>query len=133
MLPLGLDNLTQLDEEEQRLAYEAARRPPAASGEPAESPGRAPWRIGELEFEALMRQMDNAGYRTGHVYRHALHGELPAHQSDVEYPPAATGYALDTDDIFKYRSVKAGEAWTWWTWKDVRLYRLLNVQAVCIN
>nr|CDS31646.1 adducin related protein [Hymenolepis microstoma] len=28
-----------------------------------------PWRLGELEFEALMRHLDNAGYRTGHLYR----------------------------------------------------------------
>ncbi|VDO03061.1 unnamed protein product [Rodentolepis nana] len=28
-----------------------------------------PWRLGELEFEALMRHLDNAGYRTGHIYR----------------------------------------------------------------
>ncbi|XP_043216941.1 protein hu-li tai shao-like isoform X1 [Amphibalanus amphitrite] len=122
MLPLGLDNLTQLDEEEQRRAYEAARRPPAPATEPAspESPRAAPWRLGELEFEALMRQMDSAGYRTGHVYRHALRGELPPNQSGVEYPPAAVGYALDTDDIFKYSPMRkivagarAGERTRW--------------------
>jgi len=28
-----------------------------------------PWRLGELEFEALMRHLDNGGYRTGHIYR----------------------------------------------------------------
>ena len=28
-----------------------------------------PWRLGELEFEALMRHLDNAGHRTGHLYR----------------------------------------------------------------
>ncbi len=28
-----------------------------------------PWRLGELEFEALMRHLDNGGYRTGHLYR----------------------------------------------------------------
>ncbi|VEL12839.1 unnamed protein product [Protopolystoma xenopodis] len=33
-----------------------------------EIPGR-PWRLGELEFEAMMRHLDNAGYRTGHLYR----------------------------------------------------------------
>ena len=111
MLPLGLDNLNQLDDEEQQRAYDSARRPPSPSNETETSPesprvNTAPWRLGELEFEALMRQMDNAGYRTGHVYRHMLRGEMPGHQSDVEYPPAATGYALDTDDIFKYRWVR---------------------------
>lgn len=27
------------------------------------------WRPGELEFEAMMRRLDAAGYRTGHLYR----------------------------------------------------------------
>ncbi|KAM7535203.1 hypothetical protein Aperf_G00000097064 [Anoplocephala perfoliata] len=27
------------------------------------------WRPGELEFEAMMRRLDAAGYRTGHIYR----------------------------------------------------------------
>lgn len=27
------------------------------------------WRPGELEFEAMMRRLDSAGYRTGHLYR----------------------------------------------------------------
>ena len=100
MLPLGLDNLTQLDEQEQQRAYEDARRPP--SSPPASPSSPAP--PGQLEFEALMRQMDQAGYRTGHVYRNVVRAEMPpGQQSDVEYPPAATGYVLDTDDIFKYR------------------------------
>uniref|UniRef100_A0A5K3FSP2 Aldolase_II domain-containing protein n=2 Tax=Mesocestoides corti TaxID=53468 RepID=A0A5K3FSP2_MESCO len=34
----------------------------------ATNPAR-PWRLGELEFEALMRHLDNDGYRTGHIYR----------------------------------------------------------------
>ncbi|CAH8610168.1 unnamed protein product [Dicrocoelium dendriticum] len=28
-----------------------------------------PWRLGELEFEAMMRHLDNAGCRTGYLYR----------------------------------------------------------------
>lgn len=31
--------------------------------------GEIDWRHGELEWEAWMRQLDNAGLRTGHVYR----------------------------------------------------------------
>lgn len=37
-----------------------------------------PWRLGELEFEALMRHLDNAGYRTGHLYRQV--GSPPSQQ-----------------------------------------------------
>ncbi|XDV22066.1 hypothetical protein PO909_027038 [Leuciscus waleckii] len=33
------------------------------------------WRVGELEFESLMRMLDNLGYRTGYTYREV---EIPA-------------------------------------------------------
>ena len=118
MMPLGVENLTLVDEAQRQLVYEEARRPPArpaagAPGSPAaaeERPSaRGQWRLGEIEFEALMRVMDNAGYRTGHIYRHTLRAEPPAHQSDVEYPPAASSHTADIDDIFKYRwAVAAG-------------------------
>ncbi|XP_037077896.1 protein hu-li tai shao-like [Pollicipes pollicipes] len=72
------------------------------------------WRLGELEFEALMRQLDSAGHRTGHVYRHEVHPETAGAQGDAGY------YALDTDDIFKYSPMRkmaagarAGERTRW--------------------
>jgi hypothetical protein len=34
-----------------------------------ETNGDKNWKTGELEFECLMRALDNAGYRTGYVYR----------------------------------------------------------------
>jgi adducin len=44
--------------------YDAARRPPADAG--------PKWRVGGEEFEALMRMLDNAGFRTGYIYRQPL-------------------------------------------------------------
>jgi len=120
MLPLGADNLQLLDEQQQQDVYDAARRPPSRA---ADSPSHraSAWRLGQLEFEALMRQMDNAGYRTGHVYQHAVRADgPPGHQSDVEYPPAASGYSFDTEDIFSYSPMRkmfagarAGERTRW--------------------
>ncbi|KAM7539697.1 hypothetical protein Aperf_G00000033318 [Anoplocephala perfoliata] len=76
-----------------------------------------PWRLGELEFEALMRHLDNAGYRTGHLYRQdAAVSPRPSRRTldrsgaiagsrrfeDVEVPPfassAATAIAQFYDD-----------------------------------
>ncbi|VDK51148.1 unnamed protein product [Gongylonema pulchrum] len=53
------------------------------------------WGIGELEWEAWMRVLDNAGYRTGHLYRQPLlrSRTLPASTSsysDVAVPPSAS-------------------------------------------
>ncbi|XP_043224582.1 protein hu-li tai shao-like isoform X2 [Amphibalanus amphitrite] len=120
MMPLGVDNLTLVDEAQRQLVFEESRRPPtrptlSSSGEERPSP-RSQWRLGELEFEALMRVMDNAGYRTGHIYRHTMRAEAPAHQSDVEYPPAASSYLADIDDVFKYspmRKTRPGERTRW--------------------
>jgi len=48
----GLDNLVLPSEEEKRKAYEAARQlPMSADGKK--------WRLGEQDFEALMKHLDN--------------------------------------------------------------------------
>ncbi|BHF60857.1 Adducin 3 (Gamma) [Sparganum proliferum] len=68
-----------------------------------------PWRLGELEFEALMRHLDNGGYRTGHLYRREPHSSPERsrrtldrsgacspgvrHYDDVEVPPFASSAA----------------------------------------
>lgn len=103
LMPLGVDNLLLMSEEQQRSVYEEARRgvpvAPGASGAPV-------WRLGEMQFEAAMRELDNAGYRTGHLYRHTGRGEPILHQSDVEYPPSASSHTYDTDDVFKYSPMR---------------------------
>ncbi|CAL1616446.1 unnamed protein product [Knipowitschia caucasica] len=55
-------------------------------------------RTGEHEFEALMRTMDNLGYRTGYTYRFPLLLERSRMRRDVEVPPTVTGfYPFDED------------------------------------
>lgn len=83
------------------------------------------WKAGELEFESLMRMLDNLvspwaplvggdgngeeapppltlcslpqGYRTGHTYRQPVVREKPRHKSDVEIPATVTAFMFAED------------------------------------
>merc|ERR1712079_393077 len=77
MGPLGVDNLITIPEETRQKVYQTAQR--GAGGVNSKSEGgpdgsgdkakKRAWGLGEMEFEALMRNLDNAGYRTGYVYK----------------------------------------------------------------
>lgn len=128
LLPVGLDNLVLIPEESRKIIYDQSRRPPedfenkfAAATisnsnkleeekkEGVENAtkiiGQSPkWRVGGAEFEALMRMLDNAGYRTGYVYRHPLiKSDPPKPKNDVELPPAVSslGYLLEEEELFR--------------------------------
>ncbi|XP_067272359.1 adducin 3 (gamma) a isoform X4 [Pseudorasbora parva] len=60
------------------------------------------WRMGELEFESLMRMLDNLGYRTGYTYRHPIVREKPRHKSEVEIPATVTAFMFDDDDTPRF-------------------------------
>ncbi|XP_054629869.1 beta-adducin isoform X1 [Dunckerocampus dactyliophorus] len=55
-------------------------------------------RIGEHEFEALMRTLDNLGYRTGYAYRFPLLLERSRTRRDIEVPATATAFHQFDDD-----------------------------------
>ncbi|XP_077418039.1 beta-adducin isoform X2 [Vanacampus margaritifer] len=57
-------------------------------------------RIGEHEFEALMRTLDNLGYRTGYAYRFPLLLERSRSQTrkDIEIPATTTAFHQFDDD-----------------------------------
>ncbi|XP_074855301.1 gamma-adducin isoform X1 [Carettochelys insculpta] len=57
------------------------------------------WKVGEQEFEALMRMLDNLGYRTGYAYRQPLVREKPRHKSDVEIPATVTAFSFEDDTV----------------------------------
>ncbi|XP_045456721.1 protein hu-li tai shao [Melitaea cinxia] len=109
---MPLDELTLLDDETRRQMYEASRKPPSDS---------AKWRVGGEEFEALMRMLDNAGFRTGYIYRHPLvKNDVPRPKNDVEVPPAVSslGYLLEEEELYKQGfwkkgTGKAGERTRW--------------------
>ncbi|XP_017072835.1 protein hu-li tai shao isoform X1 [Drosophila eugracilis] len=131
LLPVGLDNLVLIPEESRKAIYEQSRRPPedlekkfaavsagedgAAEAAEAAVPkvGSPPkWRVGGAEFEALMRMLDNAGYRTGYIYRHPLiKSDPPKPKNDVELPPAVSslGYLLEEEELFRQGIWKKGD------------------------
>lgn len=80
--------LQPLTSEEKRAAVESANQSLVGQD------GRR-WRVGEEEFELLMRYLDNYGYRSGYMYRDDV--EKKANQdgvsnADVVVPPASTSY-----------------------------------------
>ncbi|KAJ7305300.1 hypothetical protein JRQ81_011218 [Phrynocephalus forsythii] len=54
-------------------------------------------RLGEHEFEALMRMLDNLGYRTGYAYRHPFVQEKTKHKSEVEIPATVTAFLFEEE------------------------------------
>ncbi|XP_074984166.1 alpha-adducin isoform X5 [Caretta caretta] len=86
----GPDNLVLLDPGK----YKAKSRSPES---PAAEGTHPKWQIGEQEFEALMRMLDNLGYRTGYPYRCPALRERSKKYSDVEIPASVTGYSFASD------------------------------------
>ncbi|XP_068012662.1 beta-adducin [Melanerpes formicivorus] len=54
-------------------------------------------RLGEHEFEALMRMLDNLGYRTGYTYRYPLVQERSKPKSDVLIPATVTAFVFEEE------------------------------------
>jgi len=104
MMPMGLDNLVLIDEESRRKTYELGQK-----GGGGVNTAKRDWGIGELEFEALMRKLDNAGFRTGYQYVEPLERKEPARlHSDVELPPTVSnlGYLMEEDELYKDSPLK---------------------------
>jgi adducin len=63
-----------------------------------------------MEFEAMMRMLDNAGYRTGYIFKTPLVKDEPLKpKSDVELPPAVSslGYVLEEENLYKDGPLRA--------------------------
>ncbi|XP_078587002.1 alpha-adducin-like isoform X1 [Branchiostoma floridae x Branchiostoma japonicum] len=95
-MPAGLDNLIVLDRSALR---EEPREEQKGGGDTAHYKATEEkhykWKKGELEFEALMRQMDNSGYKTGYIYHQPVVRHLPGtgkSNDEVAIPPSASGF-----------------------------------------
>ncbi|XP_042322704.1 alpha-adducin isoform X6 [Sceloporus undulatus] len=88
----GPDNLVLLDPGKYK-AKSRCHESPAGEG----TPSYPKWLTGEQEFEALMRMLDNLGYRTGYPYRCPALREKSKKYSDVEIPASVTGYSFASD------------------------------------
>ncbi|XP_070805067.1 alpha-adducin isoform X5 [Pituophis catenifer annectens] len=88
----GADNLVLLDPSKYKS------RPHCHESAAGEGTVHHPkWQTGEQEFEALMRMLDNLGYRTGYPYRCPALREKTKKFSEAEIPAAVTGYSLASD------------------------------------
>ncbi|XP_043095183.1 beta-adducin isoform X2 [Puntigrus tetrazona] len=56
-------------------------------------------RLGEHEFEALMRTLDNLGYRTGYAYRFPVLLERSRTRREVEVPATVTSFSFLEDGV----------------------------------
>lgn len=109
LMPVGMDNLLLLTDEARKKIYDAAHKAPESTPRPdqpsvLENKVERKWRVGGTDFEALMRMLDNAGFRTGYIYRHPLvKGEPPKPRNDVEVPPAVSslGYLLEEEELYR--------------------------------
>ncbi|XP_077156623.1 alpha-adducin isoform X10 [Paroedura picta] len=88
----GPDNLVLLDPGKYKAKSRCHESP---EGEGTTSHPK--WQTGEQEFEALMRMLDNLGYRTGYPYRCPALREKSKKFSDVEIPASVTGYSFASD------------------------------------
>ncbi|XP_055013797.1 adducin 3 (gamma) a isoform X2 [Boleophthalmus pectinirostris] len=87
----SVDNLIVLDQE----AYKS--RVHDVEINDVNHSGLHKWREGELEFESLMRMLDNMGYRTGYAYRQPIIRDKPRHKSEVEIPATVTSFMFEED------------------------------------
>nr|XP_030698395.1 gamma-adducin isoform X2 [Globicephala melas] len=123
----GVDNLLVLDLQK----YKASTHAVAASGGGGVNMGaHQKWKVGEIEFEGLMRTLDNLGYRTGYAYRHLLIREKPRHKSDVEIPATVTAFSFEDDTVplspLKYMAQRQQREKTRWL-NSPNTYMKVNV------
>ncbi|CAL8333775.1 unnamed protein product [Lota lota] len=86
----SIENLIVLDREKYKPRTFAI-----GSSADVQMGGQHKYKIGELEFESLMRMLDNLGYRTGHAYRHPIVREKPRHKSEVEIPATVSAFQFE--------------------------------------
>lgn len=109
----GMDNLILLD----RQNFKPLTQGVSASGVVVNNEFK--WKIGEAEFESLMRMLDNLGYRTGHSYRNPIVREKPRSKNDVEIPATVSAVAQEDDEMglrspFKFMVQKQQRERTRW-------------------
>ncbi|XP_078499882.1 gamma-adducin isoform X6 [Lissotriton helveticus] len=129
----GIDNLLMLDFEKYKsLTHNLA----ATGGGGVNMASQQKWKVGELEFEALMRMLDNLGYRTGYAYRQQLTKEKPRHKSDVEIPATVTAFSFEDDGMprspLKFLAQKQQREKTRWL-NSPNTYMKVNVPEESFN
>uniref|UniRef100_A0A673ANY4 Gamma-adducin-like n=1 Tax=Sphaeramia orbicularis TaxID=375764 RepID=A0A673ANY4_9TELE len=109
----GVDNLVLLD----RMKFKPLTQGVAAAGVVMDN--EVKWKVGEAEFESLMRMLDNLGYRTGYSYRNPIVREKPRSKNDVEIPATVSVVPPEDSDLglrspFKFMVQKQQRERTRW-------------------
>ncbi|XP_019125948.2 gamma-adducin [Larimichthys crocea] len=109
----GVDNLVLLDREK----FKPLTQGVAAAGLVVDN--EVKWKVGEAEFESLMRMLDNLGYRTGYSYRNPIVREKPRSKNDVEIPATVSAVPPEDGEIglrspFKFMAQKQQRERTRW-------------------
>ncbi|KAM6901750.1 alpha-adducin isoform 2-T2 [Lycodopsis pacificus] len=95
----GPDNLVLLDP----TKYKARSRVPEPASDGSSTHPK--WQVGEQEFEAFMRMLDNLGYRTGYPYRcPALRDKAKKYSDTENAAPGHGGYSYGEDSDSGARS-----------------------------
>uniref|UniRef100_H2LNC3 Adducin 3 (gamma) b n=1 Tax=Oryzias latipes TaxID=8090 RepID=H2LNC3_ORYLA len=107
------DNLTLLD----RQKFKPLTQGVAAAGVVIDN--EVKWKVGEAEFESLLRMLDNLGYRTGYAYRNPVVREKPRSKNDVEIPATVSAVPSDDSELglrspFKFMAQKQQRERTRW-------------------
>lgn len=103
-LVCGLDNVHIPSPETQKQLAELTR----VQNESLTLLENKKWRQGELEFEALMRCLDNAGYRTGYMYRQPIMRNIDRNAvKEVEIPPSSQSHGFDAEYVRKLKEEKS--------------------------
>lgn len=89
----GQANLVLLD----RAKFKPLTQGVAAAGVQVDN--ELKWKVGEAEFESMMRMLDNLGYRTGHSYRNPIVREKPRSKNDVEIPATVSAFPSEEEDL----------------------------------
>ncbi|XP_010765136.1 gamma-adducin-like isoform X2 [Notothenia coriiceps] len=124
----GVDNLIVLDQQK----YKSSTHDVTTAD--INMCGQYKWKCGELEFESLMRMLDNLGYRTGHAYRHPIMREKPRHKSEVEIPATVTAFMFEEDGDcatrlpFKFQQQRQQREKTRWL-NSPNSYTKVNVEG----
>lgn len=102
LMHVGLENIQLLSDEAikqvRSIVQTAGTQVQGKPDESTEESKTRKWKIWDLEFEAQMRMLDNAGYRTGYLYRQPLLRADQRAKYDVEIPPASTSHLTFDED-----------------------------------
>ncbi|MED6277153.1 hypothetical protein CHARACLAT_010391 [Characodon lateralis] len=109
----GVDNLVLLDREK----FKPRTQGVAVAGVVIDN--EVKWKVGEAEFESLMRMLDNLGYRTGYSYRNPIVREKPRSKNDVEIPATVSAMPSEDSELglrspFKFMAQKQQRERTRW-------------------